>query len=148
MKQYITFTKKGFFIIFLAIVCIGFICGEIYAAGNNNANAKTNADRLIFIKNLGCEVINTQPNSKTVHIPEVFYDVYNNYNLLQKTAGYDLALFKGCEVNIYAYKINPPRGYEGECVVNLMVYKDRIIGGDISSVALGGFMLPLERVID
>ncbi len=123
------------------------ICGEMYTISNNNADAKTNADRIIFINNLGYEVINSQPDTKTVFIPDVFYNVYENYNSLQKSAGYDLSLYKGCSVKIYTYKINTPVGYEGECVANLIVYNDRIIGGDISSVALGGFMLPLKRVI-
>ena len=128
------------------MLCISFICFEISAVSNAEINAKTNADRLLFIKNLKCTVKSNEPVRKTVHIPEVFYDVYNEYNTLQQSAGYDLSLYKGCEVTIYTYGINPPLGYDGECVVNLIVYKDKIIGGDISSMALGGFMLPLNRV--
>ena len=144
MKPYVTFTKKRFLIIFAVFVCVGFICCEIYAAGNNDANAKTNADRLIFIKDLGYTVTSNEPSVKAVNIPEVFYDVYENYNTFQKSAGYDLSLYKGCEVTIYTYKINPPDSYTGECVINIIVYNDRIIGGDVSSSALSGFMLPLR----
>ncbi len=145
MKTYATFTKKGLFVIFSLFVCVGFICCEIYAVSNNDTNAKNNADRLVFIKSLGYDIINNEPDTKTVNIPEVFYDVYKNYNTMQQSAGYDLSLFKGCEVTIYTYNINPPSDYTGECVVNLIVYKDRIIGGDVSSAALGGFMLPLKN---
>lgn len=145
MKTYATFTKKGLFVIFSLFVCIGFICCEIYAVSNNDTNAKTNADRLVFIKNLGYNMLNNEPATKAVNIPEVFYDVYKNYNTVQQAAGYDLSLFKGCEVTIYTYQINPPLDYTGECVINLIVYKDRIIGGDVSSAALGGFMLPLKN---
>ena len=145
MKPYVTFTKKGFFILIAIFICMGFICCEIYAAGNKEQNAKTNADRLIFIKDLGYTVLTDKPTSKTVTIPEVFYDVYGNYNTLQRSAGYDLSLYKGCEVTIYAYKISPPKSYSGECSANLIVYNERVIGGDISSAALGGFMLPLKR---
>ncbi|MBR5472613.1 MAG: DUF4830 domain-containing protein [Clostridia bacterium] len=145
MKAYVTFTKKRFLIILAVFVCIGFICCEVYTAGNTIADAKTNADRLTFIKKLGYTPLCDQPNSKTVNLPEAFYDVYKNYNALQISAGYDLSQYKGCEVTIYTYTINPPNGYTGECVVNLIVYNDRIIGGDISSAALGGFMLPLAR---
>lgn len=143
MRAYITFTKKGLLIAFAVLICMGIICSEVFAAGNN-MNAKTNADRLLFIKNLGYTVLSDKPTSKTVNIPEVFYDVYNNYNSLQRSAGYDLSLYKGCEVIIYTYKTNPPSNYTGECVINIIVYNDRIIGGDISSLALGGFMLPLQ----
>lgn len=130
---------------FAAFICIGFICSEVFAAGNKPTDAKTNADRLIFIKGLGYTVLSDEPTAKTVNIPEAFYDVYNNYNTLQQSVGYDLSLYKGCEVIIYTYKINPPSDYTGECVINLIVYNDRIIGGDVSSSALGGFMLPINR---
>lgn len=145
MKPYITFTKKRLLIALALFICVGFICCEIYAAGNNTANAKTNADRLIFIKNSGYTVLSNEPSVKTVNIPEIFYDVYNNYNTLQQSAGYDLSLYKGCEVTIYTYRINSPSGYTGECVINIIVYNGRVIGGDVSSSALGGFMLPLNQ---
>ncbi len=126
-------------------ICIGFICCKIYAVDNLDENAKTNADRLLFIKEFGYTVLSSEPVTKAVIIPEVFYDVYKNYNALQKSSGYDLSLYKGCEVTIYTYQINSPQGYEGECAINLIVYNDRIIGGDVSSAALGGFMLPIKN---
>lgn len=144
MKTYFNITKKGLFVMLSAVFCIGFICCEIAAVSNTDKNAVTNADRLIFVRTLGLTVTDDSPVVKSVNIPEVFYDVYENYNILQKKAGYDLSLYKGCEVMIYTYKINPPDKSTDNCVVNLIVYKDRIIGGDVSSVALGGFMLPLK----
>ena len=127
------------------LVCIGFICCETAAVSNNVNNAKTNADRLSYIKSLEYTVLSNEPTSKTVFIPEIFYEVYENYNKLQCLAGYDLSLYKGCEVTIYTYNISPPRDCTDECVVNIIVYKDRIIGGDVSSTAFGGFMLPLKK---
>lgn len=146
MKPYITFTKKGLFTALALFICMGFICCEIYAASNHTENAKTNADRLIFIKNSGYTVLSNEPNTKTVNIPEIFYDVYKNYNALQQSAGYDLSLYKGCEATVYTYEINAPSGYTGECVINIIVYNNRIIGGDVSSPTLGGFMLPLRQM--
>ena len=145
MKAYITFTKKGLLIAFAVFICIVFVCSEVFAAGNKQTNAKTNAERLLFIKGLGYTVLSDEPTAKTVNIPEVFYDVYNNYNTLQQSSGYDLSLYKGCEVTIYTYSINPPSDYSGECVINIIVYNDRVIGGDVSSSALGGFMLPINN---
>ena len=147
MKPYVIFTKKGFAVMFSLVVCGLFLANEIYAVCNAPLNAQNNADRLSFIDSLGITVESNQPQSKTVLIPEVFYEVYNDYNALQQAAGYDLSLYKGCEVTIYSYDITPPQNYTGESVVNLIVYKDKIIGGDISSTALGGYMLPLKQVI-
>ncbi len=144
MNSYITFTRKKLLVLIIALVCAFLICSEVYVAGNNNTNAATDAERLNFLKGLGYTVIGDEPTVKTVTVPEVFSDVYNNYNSLQREAGYDLSLYKGCQVTIFTYAINPPDSYSGECVVNIMVYNDRIIGGDVSSSALGGFMLPLK----
>lgn len=85
-----------------------------------------------------------EPSTKTVTLPEVFSDIYSNYNALQLSAGYDLSLYKGCEVIIYSYQINAPDGYEGECLANIIVYNNRVIGGDVSSAMLGGYMLPIR----
>lgn len=148
MKPYVIFTKKGFFVVLSLFLCVGFILSEIYAVNNTGFNAKNNSDRVTFVENLGCVLLSNQPETKTVIIPEVFYDVYNNYNDMQKSAGYDLSLYKGCEVTIYTYQIKSQQNHTGESVVNLMVYKDKIIGGDISSTALGGYMLPLKQVIN
>lgn len=147
MRLYAIFTKKGFLVILSLLFCLGFILSEIYVVNNTGFNAKNNSDRVSFIESLGCVLLSNQPESKTVIIPEVFYDVYNNYNDMQKSAGYDLSLYKGCQVTIYTYHISPVQNSTGESVVNLMVYKNKIIGGDISSTALGGYMLPLKQVI-
>ena len=146
MSTYITFTKKGLVLLLCVFVCITCICIEIAAISNRDLNAITNADRLSFIKDLGYTVINNEPCVKDVNIPEVFLDVYKRYNQIQQAAGYDLSLYNGCAVKIYTYNIDTPNDYTGECVVNLIVYKNRVIGGDISSTALGGFMLPLKQL--
>lgn len=130
----------------LAIVVLTvLICCEVYAAGNTEHNATTNAERINYIKKLGYILNSNEPTQKNVIIPEIFTDVYKNYNSLQRMAGYDLSLYKGCEVKIYTYDIAPPKGYDGECVFNMIVYRDRMIGGDVSSRALGGYMLPISE---
>lgn len=144
MKAYVTFTKKRIAVLMAVFLCVGFVCCQLYTAGNNVLNAKTNADRLIFIKRLGYSVTDKTPTSKSVIIPEVFYDTYNDYNLLQRKSGYDLSLYKGCAVTLYSYKIKTPQNYDDECVINIIVYNDRVIGGDVSSVIIGGFMLPIK----
>ena len=47
---------------------------------------------------------------------------------------------------IYTYNIKAPKDYSGECVFNMIVYKGRVIGGDISSRQLDGYMLPIVKV--
>ncbi len=78
---------------------------------------------------------------KKFTIPNSFDMVYNNYNEIQKEAGFDLSLYKGKECEMYTYEIyNHPFG---KCNANIIMYKSTIIGGDISSTSLSGFMTGL-----
>lgn len=130
------------FTLFLIIVC-----GQFYAAGNPAVNAKTNADRVQFIKSLGLIPDENNVTKKSVLIPFKFSDVYINYNALQNKAGYDLKMYKGEKVTVYTYPVGKiGQGNRDEYYINLMTYKNRIIGGDISSRNFHGEMLPLKRI--
>lgn len=79
---------------------------------------------------------------KDVIIPSEFDPVYENYNLIQLESGYDLTPYKGCRCVMYTYEIlnhpfGPVRG-------NVLTYEGRVIGGDISSVNINGFMQGLS----
>ena len=80
-------------------------------------------------------------------IPKTFSQVYENYNALQKQAGYDLSAYKGAKVTIFTYPVGKvSHDNDDDYYVTLMVYKGRIIGGDISSRNFYGEMLPLTNV--
>ncbi len=130
--------------LFAVIAVSVFVLCEICTVENTDKNALNNSERIVFIKNAGYTLLSGEPETKFVKIPETFSDVYNNYNEIQRLAGYDLSDFKGCEVVIYTYEIETPQDYSGECVFNMIVYNDRVIGGDVSSRTLGGFMLPIK----
>ena len=91
---------------------------------------------------MGYDPISSIAEEKEVVIPAEFSSVYDNYNRLQKQAGFDLEPYKGCSVMRYTYSLGdfPADEY---VVINLLVTEEKIIGGDISSRRLDGFMLPL-----
>lgn len=143
MRMYLTFTKKGLVALLAAVLLCLFVGGELYAAGNIKQNGKTNAQRVAFIKSMGLVPQEECIGNKDIVIPERFGMVYENYNKLQLKAGYDLELYKGSDATVFTYSVETPNGYSGDAVANLIVYNGRIIGGDISSRELDGFMLPL-----
>ena len=96
-------------------------------------------DRLEFISSLGYEVDGKSCSSKTFTVPSVFSDVYKNYNELQKSAGYDLLDYAGKQVTLYTYKLKDNENMR----IDLIIYNDKVIGGDISSAELGGSIKPL-----
>ena len=77
------------------------VSGQFYAAANPTVNAKTNAERVAFIKSLGLNPDDSNAQNKSVEIPVEFSKVYKNYNALQKQAGYNLENYKGARVTVY-----------------------------------------------
>ena len=102
--------------------------------------AKTEKERLKFITSFGWEVEEQPTEINEVLIPANFDDVYLKYNMIQKTQGMDLLKYKSKKIKRYSYEIiNYPDG-EKDIRINLLIYKNKIIGGDVCSVKLDGFM--------
>lgn len=112
---------------------------EVFSAEGKMSDAE---NRLAFIQSLGWQV--EEGDFMEVNIPEEFDEVYEKYNELQKKQGYDLEDYKGKRAMHYSYTVkNYPTGEEGVTLC-LVVYKDKIIAGDVSSPKLDSFMHGLE----
>ncbi len=102
-------------------------------------SAKTDEERIQFLNSFGWEVEPQPAEVMELTIPETFDGVYEEYNAIQQRQGMDLAKYKGKRVKRWTYQItNYPD--EPQVVANLLVYEDKIIGGDVSTVRLDGFM--------
>ena len=76
---------------------------------------------------------------REVLIPAEFDDVYLRYNEVQRAQGMDLAPYAGKTCSQWIYRVtNYPS--EEEVRAALLVLDGKIIGGDLSSTALGGFL--------
>lgn len=117
--------------------------GQTNAILNVSLKAQTNQQRIEFLSKFGYDVISEPKQTKDIIIPEQFDDTYNNYNELQKQQGFNLEGYKGKCAKSYSYAVkNYPdmENSENEVRANLIVYNGKIIGGDICSVRLDGFM--------
>ena len=102
---------------------------------------KTNTDRVEFLKQFGWVVQEDTIEIIEIQIPEEFDQVYANYNAIQKEIGLDLTKYRGKRVKRYTYKVlNYPIEVQGEVRANLLVYKNRVIAGDIMTTYMQGFM--------
>ena len=106
---------------------------------------KTNEDRVRFLAQFGWQVDPEAVESVEVTIPEEFNKIFTAYNELQKRQGLDLSKFKKKNVQRYTYKITNYDGYEGTVYANILVYRNKVIGGDVCSADVKGFMHGLER---
>ena len=99
------------------------------------ATVSGNDSRVAFLKEMGWEVTETPVQSGQVRIPDAPSEVFDRYNTLQKSQGYDLTQQAGKIVMRYVYQINNYPGATEPVYATLLVYKDKVIGGDILAAA-------------
>ncbi len=131
-------------IAFIPVVAVD----DVSAAANANidySGIKTNEDRVKFLAQFGWQVDPEAVESVEVTIPEEFDKIFTAYNELQKRQGLDLSKFKKKNVQRYTYKITNYDGYNGTVYANILVYRNKVIGGDVCSADVKGFMHGLER---
>ena len=105
-----------------------------------------NDGRVKFLTDFGWDVTTSPVESGRVRIPEQSGEVFDRYNTLQKGQGYDLSQYAGKTVMRYVYKINNYPGATEPVYATLLVYKNQIIGGDVTDTAakghIRGFKMP------
>ena len=102
-------------------------------------SAATNEERVAFFGQFGWKVAAEPIEIKDVTIPATFNNVYTNYNNIQKDQGLDLTPYAGktCKQWVYAVT-NYPQNTDVRATI--LVVDNRVIGGDLSTAALDGFM--------
>ena len=127
--------------VYCIFICIVVLLLALYVLSMCEAreNAKTNEQRVAFMGSLGLEVISAPIDVQQVVIPAIFNDIYAEYNVLQRKAGFDLEDFKGETVTLLKYKL-----CEENTDVYMLVFENRIIGGHICGREEGSEMLPLK----
>jgi len=122
---------------------------DVAVVAYNFDGMDTNEERVEFIEQFGYTVSKEPCEIVSVVIPEEFDSVYTEYNDIQREQGLNLKKYKGKSVTRYTYAVNGYPGYkDGEVIANLLIYKSKIIGGDICAVGekgfIHGFELPKE----
>ena len=106
---------------------------------------KSNEDRIAFLAQFGWQVEEAPIESTTVTIPREFDKVFAAYNELQRAQGLDLSEYGGKTVERYTYKVTNYEGFEGTVYANLLISRNRVIGGDICSADADGFVAGFQK---
>ncbi len=101
------------------------------SVSNNNA-------RVAFLKSFGWDVTTSPVESSQVRIPSESSEVFDRYNALQKSQGYDLSAYAGKTVMRFVYKINNYPNATEPVYATVLVYKNQVIGGDVTDTAAKG----------
>ena len=106
---------------------------------------KNEHDVIDFLSQFGWEVESAPAETKQVTIPATFDKVFAAYNEIQKEQGLDLSKFKSKEVTRYTFVVTNYQGFEGTVWANVLVHRNRVIGGDICSADVTGFVHGFEK---
>ncbi|MHB1152987.1 MAG: DUF4830 domain-containing protein [Eubacteriales bacterium] len=106
----------------------------------NYANIKTNEDRIAFLSQFGHKVRPEPVEEIEITIPGVFDRVMMEYNTLQKQQGFDLSKYERKKLTRYTYIVEGYNGYDGTVYANILVFRGKVVGGDICSADINGFV--------
>lgn len=106
---------------------------------------KSADDAAAFLGQFGWVVDAGSVETAQVTIPAEFDKVFAGYNELQKSQGLDLSKYKKKSVTRYTFTVTNYGGRQGTVYANVLVYRNRVIGGDICSADVNGFIHGFER---
>ena len=129
--------KKFYYIAAAALAAILIVCYAVFADEEGEIVA--------FLNSIGYEVSERPIEREEIRIPKPLDLVFENYNKIQKSSGIDLKPYEGREGIRYTYEVkNYPVDIDG-VRANVLVIGGEIVGGDICTVRLDGFMHGLRE---
>ena len=142
---------KKIAIVLAAIVAV--IAGAVLLFGGGEdaqptaaPSLATNEGRVKFLTDQGWDVVVSPVETSQVKVPDKNSDVFSRYNALQKSQGYDLSQYVGKKVMRYVYLIKNYPGATDPVYATLLIYKDQVIGGDVTDTSakgvIQGFQMP------
>ncbi len=140
-KKKIAIALAGVAVIIAAVIMLFGNRSEPTAA----PSVSTNDGRIAFLANFGWEVNASPTESNQVRIPKETSQVFDRYNALQKSQGYDLTPYAGKTVMRYVYRITNYPGATEPVYATILVYQNQIIGGDITNTAAKGVIQGFQK---
>ncbi len=148
---------------FFAVICValtaliamitfipGYDGGELgyIATGSskeiNYSKVKTNEDRIGFLAQFGWQVKEEPIECAEITIPKEFDKIFTGYNEIQKRQGLDLERYKNKKVVRYTYEVTN-YGTDEKVYANVIIYRNKVIGGDICSADVTGFIHGFQK---
>ncbi len=135
-------SRKSLCGLFTLIIIILLALQAYSALSYQTVSAETSQQRCEFLRQLGYNVDEDSEIIRQTVLPTVFSQPFEEYNNLQKTAGYDLSLYKGYAALLYEYEIE--HHSNSQQTARLIVHNNKIIGGDICETRLNGEIFALK----
>ena len=144
-KKKIAIILAGIIVVVAALILL-LGGGKDETAPTSATSVANNDDRVKFLSGFGWEVTTSPVESGQVRIPDTATEVFDRYNSLQKSQGYDLTAHAGTTVMRYVYKINNYPNATEPVYATVLISKNQVIGGDVTDTAargaIRGFKMP------
>ena len=121
----------------IVILAILLGSGDAQSTGAD-ISVTSNEDRVQFLTGHGWEVVVSPAETSQVRIPEQSSEVFERYNTLQKTMGYDLSEYAGKTVMRYVYTVKNYPGATEPVYATILVANNQVIGGGITDTSANG----------
>ena len=115
------------------------------AASYNYEKIRGEDDAERFLAQFGWIVDATPIEVSEVTMPDEFDKIFAAYNEIQKEQGLNLVKYKRKKLTRYTFEITNYEGYEGKVLANVLVYRGRVVGGDVCSADVDGFVHGFEK---
>ena len=129
----------------VVVVTVTSLTGATEAGARVSNKVEDISDVATFLQEYGWQTSAEPSELEDVMIPTEFNDVYEQYNTMQKTQGYDLEDYRGEFAKRVTFEIKNYPGQEENVRANVLVHDGKVIGGDICSVESDGFIQGFER---
>ena len=100
--------------------------------------------RCAFLASLGYEADPASEELRPVALPARFDALLEDYNALQLSQGFDLRAAAGRTCLCCSYDLVGFPDWDGRVIATLYLFRGRVIGGDVHTAAVDGFMRPLR----
>lgn len=97
-----------------------------------------------YLERIGWQVDRETGQVQSTVLPDFFDRTLDTYNQLQLDQGYDLREHRGQEIVIYTFSVVNYPNTADDVLACLLTCRNRVIGGDLHTAALDGFMHSLR----
>lgn len=137
--------KAVLFVIFIAVILTVIV---IAAAKDEEPfgfmRVNSPEDAAEFLSELGWECDLSSASVQETTIPEQFDDTFISYNSIQIEQGCDLTHYAGKVVTVFTVPITNYAESDDHVLATLIIYRSTVVGGDIHSAEMNGFMHTLR----
>ena len=116
----------------------GWLAFRLLWSGPAGIPGESERQRIEYIDSVGWNAGTIHSDVKEIRIPGDFDEVYEEYNAVQLSQGFDLRRYRAHSVKQYTYKISRTDDDPVQLLAHLLVENGVIIGADVTPAEAGG----------